>query len=430
MSDTYDIYKAYGKNKSMVGLIKKSEETYTSLSVYNKQDEAWMLINKDDSNTKVDIVNNLTDGGVDKVLSAEQGKVLFQYANDGKEKIANAIVGKGTKADKGESFDSLAGKISSIKTGYGSGDIIPKDKIQIVLGLSYYQKSKYTVGEKVIHSLFHNGSMYILTDKSIGRLSYAKKSLWRDPKNISENSECKGFFRTNRDSLYVVTSNGDVYLIKDKTLTKINQTDSGVSVGEFDNYISVDTYCALFTDGDYAFLFNGENIVKMKGLMGTPVTFLPMAETSNRVYYISTTSMYLANPNVRGNTILINNKLELGVSNVKGGIYRYKYNDYIIYTDDQLIRVKNQQIVEKVKIDGKPLTTQVDDSGDLLVLVSGRMLRYGESLSDKKEAVSMHATVSNMSLGESNNLYIIQEETSVCQIYWTEGANSGDIKVL
>lgn len=39
------------------------------------------IINKDS------IVNDLTTGGVDKVLSAEQGKILFQYANEGKEKM-------------------------------------------------------------------------------------------------------------------------------------------------------------------------------------------------------------------------------------------------------------------------------------------------------------------------------------------------------
>lgn len=39
------------------------------------------IVNKDD------IINDCTTGGTDKALSAEQGKVLFQYANEGKEKL-------------------------------------------------------------------------------------------------------------------------------------------------------------------------------------------------------------------------------------------------------------------------------------------------------------------------------------------------------
>lgn len=73
---------------------------------------------------QVEVVDDLTTGGSDKALSAEQGKVLFQYANDGKDKIASAIVGKGVNASKNDSFNSLATKISNIKTGYGVGDVI------------------------------------------------------------------------------------------------------------------------------------------------------------------------------------------------------------------------------------------------------------------------------------------------------------------
>lgn len=78
---------------------------------------------------KTDIINDLTTGGTDKPLSAEQGKVLFQYADDGKQAIADAIVGKGGTATKNDSFEDLAGEITGMKTGYGVGDIIPEYKL-------------------------------------------------------------------------------------------------------------------------------------------------------------------------------------------------------------------------------------------------------------------------------------------------------------
>ena len=81
---------------------------------------------------KSDIVNDLTTGGVDKALSAEQGKTLFTYADNGKKSIADAIVGKGVDATKSDDFNTLADKISKIKTGYGVGDVLPEESVQVV----------------------------------------------------------------------------------------------------------------------------------------------------------------------------------------------------------------------------------------------------------------------------------------------------------
>lgn len=81
---------------------------------------------------KTDVVNDLTTGGTDKALSAEQGKTLFTYADNGKKSIADAIVGKGVSATKSDSFGVLADKISKIKTGYGAGDVLPEDSVQVV----------------------------------------------------------------------------------------------------------------------------------------------------------------------------------------------------------------------------------------------------------------------------------------------------------
>lgn len=79
---------------------------------------------------KTDVVNDLITGGTDKALSAEQGKTLFMYADNGKKSIADAIVGKGVSATKGDSFGVLADKISKIKTGYGVGEEAPVEEIK------------------------------------------------------------------------------------------------------------------------------------------------------------------------------------------------------------------------------------------------------------------------------------------------------------
>lgn len=81
---------------------------------------------------RVPIVNDLTTGGTDKALSAEQGKVLFTYADEGKKSIADAIIGKGGSATKNDTFKDLAAKIAGIKTGYGVGDVIDTPNVVAV----------------------------------------------------------------------------------------------------------------------------------------------------------------------------------------------------------------------------------------------------------------------------------------------------------
>ncbi|MGO3751219.1 MAG: outer membrane protein assembly factor BamB family protein [Peptoniphilaceae bacterium] len=80
-----------------------------------------------------EIINDLTSGGIDKTLSAEQGKVLFQNVDDGKNLVANAIIDKGQSGVSNNStFTELANKIALIKTGYGVGEIISPNKIKVL----------------------------------------------------------------------------------------------------------------------------------------------------------------------------------------------------------------------------------------------------------------------------------------------------------
>lgn len=61
------------------------------------------------------IVNDLTTGGKQKALSAEQGKILFQNVDSGKKLLANAIIDKGQSGvSKESSFRELADAIERI----------------------------------------------------------------------------------------------------------------------------------------------------------------------------------------------------------------------------------------------------------------------------------------------------------------------------
>ena len=97
---------------------------------------------------KTELVNDLTTGGVDKALSAEQGKVLFQSVDKGKDLIAKALVDKNVQASKDESFGDLANKIKDIRAsggGYGVGDIIEPTKVEPITRDNYRYKFEDTI---------------------------------------------------------------------------------------------------------------------------------------------------------------------------------------------------------------------------------------------------------------------------------------------
>lgn len=63
------------------------------------------------------VVDNLESTSASSALSANMGRELFQYANNGKTLIANAIVGIGGSASPNDTFQQLASKIGSSGTG-------------------------------------------------------------------------------------------------------------------------------------------------------------------------------------------------------------------------------------------------------------------------------------------------------------------------
>lgn len=132
---------------------------------------------------RVPIVNDLTTGGTDKALSAEQGKVLFTYADDGKKSIADAIIGKGGSATKDDTFKDLAAKIAGIKTGYGVGDEVPAENLKVKSisdsGLNKVWEFTEHVGDVMAIAIGSDGYVYSGgDDKRVVKLSPDGKKVW------------------------------------------------------------------------------------------------------------------------------------------------------------------------------------------------------------------------------------------------------------
>lgn len=102
------------------------EEDETHRTVTDTEKNKW--------NLATNVVDNLESDDSTKPLSAKQGKILFQYANEGKEKIANALIGKGVDSvSKDSSFSDLAKGVDEVKTGYGVGDVINSENIAEII---------------------------------------------------------------------------------------------------------------------------------------------------------------------------------------------------------------------------------------------------------------------------------------------------------
>lgn len=132
---------------------------------------------------KTDVVNDLTTGGTDKALSAEQGKVLFTFADNGKKSIADAIVGKGVDATKNDDFSTLADKISKIKTGYGVGEEVSDENVEEIKTFHPYENESdiNAIRKKLEYSEFRGpvvecGEPSALVVDSLGRPFVATSS--------------------------------------------------------------------------------------------------------------------------------------------------------------------------------------------------------------------------------------------------------------
>ncbi|MDF2925878.1 MAG: putative phage tail protein [Paenibacillaceae bacterium] len=76
--------------------------------------------------------------GWTKLLNQTDYNTLFQYANDGKTAVANAVTAKGVSASPAETFATLASKIGQIQTGFvgARGTVAANSRIHVT-GLSF-----------------------------------------------------------------------------------------------------------------------------------------------------------------------------------------------------------------------------------------------------------------------------------------------------
>lgn len=392
---------------------------------------------KDGTDASVSIVNNLTDGGVDKVLSAEQGKVLFQYANDGKEKIAKAIVGKGTQADKSESFDSLAGKIGNIKTGYGSGDIIPKDKIQIVDDRRWVTFLPCKIGENIIDYLPFDEYIYYITDKSIGYISYDNQDSYKIPISSTPYSKYVGIYVSNSDEIYFVTSDGNTITLKNRKLEKGSSTNS----------FKINNMCDFTKIRNVNYFYDDNTIYAVQLVTPTKVNcseydtpytekikaILPTAAMGNAIYIVLDNYMEMIFL-VRDGEVFIRDykKINFKTTGVIGGVYRKNYNEYICYTKNSIFNPFKEK-ESKITYGDETISNAVsNDEGDLVVLLESGILDIFKGPLNVRNRMStdIGKTKKNLKVDEFGNVLCIHNATSITITQGHPGEHYCDYRII
>lgn len=455
------VSKDFGTRQPCIKALKKiGEEKYTTISTYNKQTKKWELIidinklvrTKDLPGISTPIVDNLRSGGKDKALSAEQGKVLFQYANDGKDKIAKAIIGKGTQADKSESFDSLAGKISSIKSGYGKGDIIPKDKVEIVDDRELIYDFAFEFESPIIDYMVKDSCIYYITETSIGCRTYDNIDNYNEPNKMGTNDEFVGFFLIDERFPYMVNRRGNSFRISPKEMEHPKFYGDSVNIDRFNQYVYIDNRLTMFFDGNHLRSLKGPGLIDNysmywttfeipKRLDGQVVGLLPFHGSGRRFYLLCTNEMTLVE------AVESSKKCDAypmyriwsdepsgyykEVKNIKSGVYRRKYNDYILNTGDRIMRVFPKGIVDSVDVALGTFDITVNADSELLALNdAGQLKVYGSRLWNNKCATYKAVKGKNLKTDKDGNVFLINEGKRIVKYKWKYGGNRGNYKVL
>lgn len=165
---------------------------------------------------KTPIVDDLVSGGRDKALSAEQGKVLFQSVDKGKDLIAKALVDKNVQASKDESFGDLANKIKEIRAsgGYGLGDVIDPEKIEPITKDNY----KYKFDSRIKFDKYFldgEGNLYVIL---IGNDN--NKTLLKYDKNGNIVITCEDL------KSYLLDKENNIFIDSFYTLVKYNKNNN------------------------------------------------------------------------------------------------------------------------------------------------------------------------------------------------------------
>ncbi len=387
---------------------------------------------KDGTNASVSIVNNLTDGGVDKVLSAEQGKILFQYANDGKDKIAKAIVGKGTEASKSDSFDSLADKINKIKTGYGSGDIILKDKLKLIDNREWSMVKEYNVYDAIRSCLVKNNKIYYITKYKLGWFSCNSDEKWSVAINSNSDYDFKGLISDYKGTVFAINSKGDDYLIRGEKLIKVRQSSNNLNIEYFSDYISFNGNKTIFSDGNNQYQRTNDGIKKMQNSSSGTKALLPVNTPGENVYLVNNNSLQLVTPLWDAAYLAPRDRIVLNEEGVKGGVYRRKYDDYIFYTEDYWFVFNANPQTSPFKYGKTLCNVDVSKSGEVYILdLYSKLIVFDEDMYKPIHIKKIDVKLPEKLLaGSFNDIYVLYGIGLIRQFSWKPGQNHGDYKLV
>ncbi|WP_101773529.1 BppU family phage baseplate upper protein [Peptostreptococcus faecalis] len=166
-----------------------------------------------DIEERTGVVNNLEDGGIDKPLSAEMGKQLFQSVSDGKTKIASAITDKGISTSPTDTFDVMSGNIKDIKTGYGVGDVLELDSVDFEYKLDYSPEflHKIQFSGNSVSSLsldVKDSVLYLYSNPHITYYNLTENGLIQKSADVTKNEHTRIIPCPSNKTIYATTIGG------------------------------------------------------------------------------------------------------------------------------------------------------------------------------------------------------------------------------
>lgn len=280
----------------------------------------------------IEIVDNLVDGGRDKGLSAEQGKELFTYASNAKEKVVSALLAKGQNVTAENTFAELSEVITNMKIGYEVGDWAKevgnyevKPERLTPLDTTFYSHTKYKDG--YIYTLRNQNQGYIIRKIDISTL----ETIYEVHRRLHINETAHDFLVLT-DTIYVFTKNRIL-------LTNLLGESRGA------NYIKSLPFDKFFVDNnDCIYIFASKGLEKYDKELNSLYTtdwgthYFGFAKPvlsndfnkitwskDNDNYVLETTdgTFYLIESSVTNPALLTNNKV-IG--------YRYKSGKYYLQT--------------------------------------------------------------------------------------------------
>ena len=324
---------------------------------------------------KTPIVDDLVSGGRDKALSAEQGKLLFQSVDNGKDLIAKAIVDQKGKANKDDSFKDLAMEIKNIKTGYEVGDLIGLDKV-----IGYYgEPSRVKLDKEVAHNLEGNVNIqdakissdnyfYIGTSKGkVYKLNLKGEKIWEFNAeacilviNVTEDSIYAGsvdkVFKLNlkgekiwefdsEDFINTVSVTKDsIYVLSDEKLTKLSPNGKSLMVQSNVDYHNNSLFEFLTATEDAIYALNKNNLFKI-GLDAREIWKRDnknngeiLTVTKDAIYVLGDTKVYKFN-----------------LDGEKIGEFEDNDGYYFLYAMKDALYAKSSQKVFKLNLNGEKI---------------------------------------------------------------------------